>query len=161
MHEFHRMFHGVMELIFAHAEEEKSSSLKNFLSEAACPVFYDGFRLQVMKKMRASPPATSADMRDIRSHLKVIQKELKKKAAQADLQELEKRMMEGVRVLNENLSEQLRKDIRRDVSADVRVLNENLLHDFQGAFKDRTEQLRDRIGNHEDRLQRLESRMTA
>lgn len=85
-------------------------------------------------------------MKTKRSSRALTRKDLRHLATKKDLHDL--------RIVTQKDMQAIKKEILDGVS----FLNENLLHDFQGAFKDRTEQLRDRVSNHEDRLQRLEGR---
>ena len=63
-------------------------------------------------------------------------------ATKKDLADLEKRLMD-------NLREFITTDFREQYISDTKFLNEQLTYDFQGIFKDRTEQ-------HTDRLRQLE-----
>lgn len=51
----------------------------------------------------------------------------------------------------------LEKRLKSEILDGVAVLNENLLHNFQGAFKDRTELLKDKVNNHGRRIVRIET----
>ncbi len=58
--------------------------------------------------------------------------------------------------LKEELKEEMN-GMKNEIFDGIRVLNENLLHDFKGAFKDRTEVLKDTANNHGRRIGRIET----
>ena len=107
-----------------------------------------------MKKTVKSQAVTKKDLQDF-----ATKKDLEAFATKKDLHDglldLDRRFQREMQKQSVIWSQKLRKEI----VADFRVITGELAYDYRGIFKDRTEQISDRVNNHEDRLQRIESRL--
>jgi hypothetical protein len=106
--------------------------------------------------------ATQQDMAELRKATQQDTAELRK-VTQQDMAELRKVTQQDTAELRKDVSE-MRKEMatkrdlenfKQEIFEGVRVINENLLHDFRGAFSDRTEWLKDKVQVHDQEIGRI------
>ncbi len=89
----------------------------------------------------------SATKQDLADHAKVMKQDL----ADVRTEMATKQHLEDHRKMNRQDLE----DMKKEIIDSVLFLNENLFHNFQGAFKDRTELLKDKIYVHDHEINRI------